>query len=673
MTNGKRSAHVMDAIRDSSASEGIALAGQGRLEEAEACFRRLIRLQPDSAETHNLLAAVLAAQARGEEAIAHYRQALRLRPSFAAACSNLADTLTTQGQLGEALTCYEHALRLEPDSAQTHYSLGNALRSQGRHAESVRHYRRAQQLRPNTVEIHAKLAAGLAELGEHEHEEALAWARQALRLQGGSSGSFFDLGTAFLKLGQFVEASACFQQALQLQPDDPDTLNNLGTALWEQGRHAEAESRYRQAVQLRPGDFAARNNLGNALREQGKTEEAAACYRQALRLQGGSAEAHLNLGVVLSDLGALEEAAASLGRALELRPDWPAAFDHLGMTRSRQGKLDEALACYEHALHLQPDFPEAHRNRAMAWLAQGDLERGWPEYEWRWRCRGRPTSAFSQPRWEGDDLNGRTILLHAEQGLGDTLQFIRYAPLVKPRSGGGTVVLSCPQPLVRLLARCRGIDRVLAAGSSLPEFDVHAPLMSLPLILGTTLANVPADVPYLVTTAEAVARWEYALSPVAGFRTGIAWQGNPRYRSDRHRSFPLARLAPLARVPNVRLISLQFGAGTDQLPQLAGRFHVTDPGQCRGQPVGDFLDLAALVRTLDLVVTPDTAIAHLAGGLGVRVWLALSFVADWRWLTQRDDSPWYPTVRLFRQARPGDWDEVFERMADALEQELSTR
>jgi tetratricopeptide (TPR) repeat protein len=661
----------MDAIRDTLASEGIALAGQGRLEEAEARFRRLIRLQPDLAEAHNLLAAVLAAQARGEEAIAHYRQALRLRPNFAAACSNLADTLTAQGQLGEALSYYEHALRLQPDSAQTHYSLGNALRSQGRHAESVEHYRRAQRLRPGTVEVLAKLAAGLAELGEQE--EARAWARQALQFQGGSAGSFFDLGTAFLKLGQFVAASACFQQALQLQPDDPDTLNNLGTALWEQGRHAEAESRYRRAVQLRPGDFAAWNNLGNALREQGRAEEAADCYRQTLRLQGGSAEAHLNLGVVLSDLGVLEESAARLGRALELRPDWPAAFDHLGMTFGRQGQFDKALACYEHALHLQPDFPEAHRNRAMAWLAQGDFEQGWPEYEWRWQCRGRPSSAFSQPRWEGDDLNGRTILLHSEQGLGDTLQFIRYASLVKQCGSGSTVVLSCPQPLVRLLARCRGIDRVLATGAALPEFDVHAPLMSLPLILGTTLDNIPADVPYLSTTAQAVERWHHAPSPVPGFRTGIAWQGNPRYRSDRHRSFPLARLAPLAQVPTVQLISLQFGAGTDQLHQLAGRFHVTDPGQRRGQPVGDFLDLAALVQNLDLVVTPDTAIAHLAGGLGVRVWLALSFVADWRWLTQRDDSPWYPTVRLFRQTRPGDWDEVFERMADALDRELSTR
>ena len=251
----------------------------------------------------------------------------------------------------------------------------------------------------------------------------------------------------------------------------------------------------------------------------------------------------------------------------------------------------------------------------MAWLSRGDYERGWPEYEWRWRCRGRPVPGFTQPRWQGNDLAGRTILLYAEQGLGDTLQFVRYAPLVKRR--GGTVLLVCPRPLVRLLSSCPGIDRVLADGSSLPAFDVHAPLLSLPMILGTTLATVPADVPYLAATPEAIERWRQALGSIPGFRIGIAWQGNRRYRSDRQRSFPLAALRPLARVEGVRLINLQKGAGTEQLGALAGEFAVTVLDGWEQEGVGDFPDTAAIMRHLDLVVTPDTALAHLAGGLGV--------------------------------------------------------
>jgi Flp pilus assembly protein TadD len=582
--------------------DGIELAGLGRLEEAEACFRELVRLRPEGAEGHNLLGVVLNALGRRGESAAHYREALRLRPDFAAAHANLADSLREQGLLAEAVASYERALGLDPDSAESSFGLGNALLAQG----------------------------------------------------------------------QFAGAVACYGRTLTLRGDDPDVLNNLGTALWEDGQIEEAESRYRQALRLRPGDFAILTNLGNALREQGRAEEAAACYRRALELRGDSPETRMNLGVVLSDLGELDAAATLIRQALGLRPDWPAAIDNLGTTLLRQGRHEEALAAFERALELSGDYAEAHRNRAMLRLARGDFERGWPEYEWRWRCRGRPTPSFRQPRWQGEDLAGRTILLHAEQGLGDTLQFLRYAPLVGRR--GGRVLVVCPQPLVRLAALCPCVERVLPAGSALPGFDVQASLLSLPMILGTTLATIPASLPYLSAPPEAIERWGQALGPrpEATLRVGIAWQGNPRHRSDRYRSFPLAKLAPLARVAGVELISLQTGSGTDQLDDLAGRLRITAFGPA-GAGLGDFLDTAALVRNLDLVVTPDTVVAHLAGGLGVPTWVALPHVAEWRWLLDRDDSPWYPSMRLFRQARAGDWDGVFERMAASLERHVVSR
>jgi tetratricopeptide (TPR) repeat protein len=670
----------MDAIRDARKSQadlvaaethtqrGIALAGLGRLEEAEVSFRRVVALRGDAAG-HNLLGAVLAAQEKWRDAIAQYQEAIRLQGGFAAVHGNLAEALRGEGRLEEAIESYHQALRLEPNSADTHYGLGNALRAQDRHAEAALHYGRALQLRPDAVEVLAGLATVLASDGRPS--EAVAHARQALQLRPRSPAALFDIGTAFLKSGRFDEAVARYREVLRLRGDDLDTLNNLGTALWEQGRLDEAEASYRQAQRLGGGDFQTLNNLATALREQGRAEEAAEFCRQALAIRSDSAEALMNLAVILSDLGELGEAEATIHQVLQLRPDWAMALDNLGMIRLRQGKPDEALACFEQALRHQGDYAEAHRNRATVWLSRGDFERGWPEYEWRRRCRGRPTTAFAQPRWQGEDLTGRTILLHAEQGLGDTLQFIRYAPLVKQR--GALVMLVGPGPLVRLLSSCPGIDRVIAAGSALPAFDVQAPLLSLPMILGTSLATVPAEVPYLIAAAGAVERRRDALAPIAGFRIGVAWQGNPRYRADRQRSFRLAALGPLARVQGVRLINLQKGAGTEQLGALGGAFGLTVLDGWEQEGVGDFPDTAAIMRNLDLVVTPDTALAHLAGGLGVRTWVALSPVADWRWLTDREDSPWYPTVRLFRQAGAGDWNEVFERMADVLQRELEGR
>jgi hypothetical protein len=392
----------------------------------------------------------------------------------------------------------------------------------------------------------------------------------------------------------------------------------------------------------------------------------------------------MNLGVLLSDQGQYDEAIACFEESLRLRPDSHEALDNLGSTLARQGKWKEALSLYEQALRLKPDYPEARRNRSFAWLAQGDFERGWPEYEWRLKCRKHRGVTFGRLRWDGHDLAGKTILLHAEQGLGDSLQFIRFAPLVK-LLGGPEILFYSPAPLARLSARCPGVDRVFTDGSRLPDFDVHASLMSLPALLGTTLASLPRTVPYLSADRETIDKWrpvvERAFSGGSSssspppMRIGIAWQGNPLNRVDRWRSYPLAELALLAELPGVRLISLQRGDGTDQLRKLAGRFSVAElNGDIQGLEADlDFLDTAAVMSQLDLVVTPETAVAHLAGSLGVEVWVALSHVGDWRWQLDQDASPWYPTMRLFRQPRPGDWEDVFQRMADTLIRRLPER
>jgi tetratricopeptide (TPR) repeat protein len=352
-----------------------------------------------------------------------------------------------------------------------------------------------------------------------------------------------------------------------------------------------------------------------------------------------------------------------------LQPDRSETYQTLGFILAEQGDREAALAAYEQAISLKPDNAEAHKNRSLIWLLQGKLAEGWAEYEWRWKCPELPERPFKQPLWDGSPLEGRTILLHAEQGLGDTIQFIRYAPLVRDR--GGKVVVVCQRPLVGLLASCSGIERITAQGDPLPAFDVHAPLASLPRIFGTTLAAVPANVPYLSADARLVERWRQELAPQRGFKIGIAWQGSPKYRSDAQRSIPLEQFEPLARVPGVQLYSLQKGAGAEQLGRVAARFAVVDLGGRLDETTGPFLDTAAAIKNLDLVISSDTSIPHLAGALGAPVWLALPCAPDWRWLLDRDDSPWYPSMRLFRQPARGDWQSVFRRMAAELEQIVS--
>ena len=499
--------------------------------------------------------------------------------------------------------------------------------------------------------------------------------------------TYFEQGTALLRQGHYGESEWYLREALRLCPHHAGALNNLGTAIWQQNRAQEAEILYRRALALAPDDFGILNNLGNALWEQSRSVEAIPYYQQALRLQPDAPEAQMNLGLALSDCGEFDAAEAWIRAALRRRPDWPEALDNLGVTFARRGNWDDALRYYEQALGLRPDFPEAHRNGAFIWLAHGDFERGWPEYEWRLKCRNHRGLTVNCPRWAGEDLGGRSILLHAEQGLGDTLQFVRFATMVRRR--GGRVALCCPAPLVRLLALCPDLDHVSSDQAPLPVSDFHAPLMSLPAIFGTTLATLPATTPDLVVDEATIERWRPVVAraiaesaggaaarrqaPARCFTIGIAWQGNPRYRVDRWRSFRLAQLAPLAELPGVCLISLQKGEGTEQLREPASRFPVAvlhDPA--RGDDdQRDFLDTAAVMSQLDLVIAPDSAVAHLAGSLGVRVWVPLPAVSDWRWLIGREDSPWYPTMTLFRQASPGDWDGVFQRMASILGRELN--
>jgi Tfp pilus assembly protein PilF len=470
-----------------------------------------------------------------------------------------------------------------------------------------------------------------------------------------------------LQGGDFPRAEQAYADVLKIAPYSAEAWFFLGLIRQQHEKFADAARHYEHALRLAPRFPEARNNLGVALQELGRIDEAEACFREALRLDPDYVEAHNNLGNALQDQGRLAEAEAAYRQALLRRPGYIDALHHLGNALGGQGRAREAVECYEEVLRLEPDHGKVHLCRAMAWLQSGDYIRGWAEYEWRLKCKGQSIPPMSQPFWGGEPLDGRTILILAEQGLGDTLQFIRYATLVAKR--GGRVIVACRQPLERIVASCPGVERVISEKMAVPEFDCYAPLLSLPRVFRTSLESVPAEVPYLAADPALVARWRDELGPIGGFKVGVVWQGNPDHSKDRERSFRLAQLGPLARVPGVRLFSLQKGPGSEQLGEVEVDFPITD----LGRRLDDLVVTAAVMRSLDLVVSPDTSPAHLAGALGVPVWLALPAAPDWRWLRGRDDSPWYPTMLIFRQRKWGDWEDVLERMARELETHRATK
>lgn len=641
---------------------GAACQTLGRLDEAATALQQALAINPRHAESRNHLGVVLGQQGRLDDALASFRQSLELKPGEPEFLNNLGLTLIKLGKKVEAESTFREILRGKPDDAKARRNLHDLLRGAGRGDELVASQQEAVVSQPDSVPARMELAVALLE--KQRPDEAALLLEEVLRLQPDAAEAHNNLGMARAAGGRRDDAIACYRRAVALKPDFAQAHNNLGIALRQQGQLEAAVASCREAVRLRPDLPEGHNNLGSALEETGRMDEAVACLEEALRLRPDFAKAHNNLAIAYWHQGRLEEAIASCHRAIELMPELSEAHNNLGNVLRDKGMLDEALASYEQAIVIKSDYADPYWNRSLIRLLQGDLTPGWADYEWRWKLASFVVRKTDRPKWDGASLEGRTLLIDTEQGLGDTIQFIRYAQVVRERAG--QVIVVCPKTLVRLLSSCAGIDQLLTQGDTLPAFDTHTPLLSLPFILGTTLDNIPAKVPYLTADAELVERWRGEIASFTGFKIGIAWQGSPKNRTDRLRSMPLAEFEPLARAPGVRLLSLQKGLGTEQIAALNGRFDCVDLASRLDNEAGPFMDTAAVMRHLDLVITCDSAMAHLAGALAVPVWIALPFSPDWRWMLGRDDTPWYPTARLFRQAKLGEWAPVFERMAEEL-------
>jgi Tfp pilus assembly protein PilF len=434
-------------------------------------------------------------------------------------------------------------------------------------------------------------------------------------------------------------------------------------ALRRQGRLEEAAALLRRAHEADPGNVAALVNLGNALSALGRHAEAAALYGQALAIEPGRAGTLVNLGNALQAQDRPLEAIELYDRALALAPRLAQAHNNRGNALRALNRHAEAIAAFGRALEINPELADAHLNEGLARLGIGDFAAGWPKYEWRdRRAAAAPRPASPAPRWRGDEqLAGKVILLHAEQGLGDTIQFLRYAPLVARK--GARVIAEVQQPLKALAEGLRGVERVIAQGDPRPAFELQCSLLSLPLAFGTRLETIPAEIPYLAAAPERIAQWRARLGEQRAFRVGIVAAGRPGHRNDRNRSMPMARLAGALLAPDeLELVSLQPALDERDARALGSRAgFVSLAGQLK-----DFSDTAAVVSLMDLVVSVDTAVAHLAGAMGKPVWILLPHSPDWRWLLEREDSRWYPSARLFRQAQIGDWQPVLERVRREL-------
>jgi tetratricopeptide (TPR) repeat protein len=532
------------------------------------------------------------------------------------------------GRLLEAEQLYWQILASAPQCPEAWHFLGVIAHQTGRNELAVETIGRAIALRPNYGEAHS------------------------------------NLGVVFKALNRLEDALASYNRALALEPNAAETINNLGTVFQAQGRLADAVTLYKRALELKPNYAEAHNNLGLAFDEQGKIEEAQTCYRRALAAFPNYSDAHNNLGHALDRLGKSAEAIACFQRALALNPQFAEAYNNLGAELQEQAQLDEAEASFRKALEREPDLAAAHVNLSFLLLLRGDFQRGWQEFEWRWKYKKFRGRAPNRRAWNGSSVAGRTVLLHTEQGFGDAFQFVRYAPLVNQM--GANVIVHSPTGLKRLLQSCPGVEQVIGDDEPLPPFHEHASVLSLPLVFKTDLPTIPANVPYLFADAALVEHWKAKLAAIGGFRIGINWQGRGGIGDFRLRDIPLALMATLTDVPGVRLINLQRGDARRELLTAADRLPIIDLGDDIDREAGAFMDTAAIMKNLDLVITSDTAVAHLAGALGVPVWVGLPFVPNWRWLLRRSDCPWYPTMRLYRQPSPGDWSDVLEKMKTAL-------
>ena len=626
----QRAGELDPRLPDLHFNRAAALQALGRANEALAAYDRALRVKPRDSECHNNRAVVLKQLGRFEEALAGFDRALRHAPRFVGVHNNRGNVYREMKQFDLAKRCYERELALgeRPDACFNRALVQEEL---GEHEAALAGYARAIELKPTLVQAYVKRALLLEKMSRFD--ESLAACRKALVIDAESAEAHIAHGIVLYAMRKAHEARAAFEEALRLEPDNADTWDRCGVVL----------------------------------RDLKEFEQAIACHDKATALAGERAGGCLNKGNVLRDMGESDQAISLYQRALEISPDFANAYVNLGTVYEGLGRRRDARVSYDRAIELDPDFALAHWNRGLIDLQDGNFADGWRGYEWRWKTASlgvyKEKRNFDQPLWTGqEDLSGKTILLWGEQGFGDVLQFCRYATMVAAR--GASVLLEVRAPLRELMRGVEGVRQVLVNGKPLPDFDYHCPLLSLPLAFGTNAGTIPAPLRYLRADEGKVAQWAQRLGEHAGLRVGVVWSGNPHHVNDHNRSVDFDRFALL----------LGLSAGSVQFVSLQKEIRPADqealdacPAVLQtGSVLTDFSDTAAVCELLDLVISVDTSIVHLAGGLGKPVWVMLPENSDWRWLRGGSTCRWYPSARLYRQQAQGEWETMIERIAGDL-------
>ena len=609
-----------------SFEQALALHRQGRCDEAERIYDAILAADPNHCEALHLRGVLRYQRGEATEGLRLVAAALRAQPRSADVLSSYGVILEALKRHEEALASFDKVLAMRRNDAGAHYNRGNALKGLGRNIEALASFDRALALAPGLIDAH------------------------------------YNRGNVLRLLGRFEEAMSSYETALAAAPGRPDILTNCGVALLELDRCEEALSCFEKALAHEPKNILILTNRGNAFLRLKRLAEAIASYDRVLALDPDHAEALTGRGSALAILGRTDEALAGFDHALRIEPRAVAAHVNRGNIFLASAQLQEALASYSRAVELDPEHADANFNAALARLCLGDFRDGWRQYEYRLKKKEFATlvRAVPQPLWRGEkDLHGKTILLMAEQGFGDAIQFVRYAPLVAAL--GAKVLLGVRRPLADLLATIPGVAAVFGENEPLPEFDLYCPLLSLPLAFETELATIPANVPYIRAPEERIAKWHGRLHDGRRLRVGICWAGTSAHSNNRRRSMPLESFAAVLSAADVDFVSLQTDVDEADAAMLraAGVLQL-------GSEFVDFADTAAVISMLDLVISVDTSVAHLAGAMAKAVAVLIPFSPDFRWLLDRTDTPWYPTMRLFRQPAPGDWDAPLGRLRDEL-------
>jgi tetratricopeptide (TPR) repeat protein len=671
----------------------------GRLREAEAVYRKILSADPNNAQTLHLLGVLFSQVGQGDTAVDYIRRAIAQNPTAAQYHCNLGAAQAIAGHHEQAIESYERALVLQSDLLDAHVNLGAALTRLGRFDRAVESLRLALQARPNDFKILDSLGSALSQAGRQD--DAIDVLKQALAIRADYAPTHLTLGNALVRSNRYPQAIASYRAALALRPSYPEAMSGLAQLLCEDGTTDEAIDLARRTIAVQENSAASWYTLGRALHKQDRHQESVQALRRAISIDPNLPQAHNELGNVLVDLKSYPEAIQTLMHSLKIEESgkvrynlgtafWesgstddaiaeyakaellgfsePMLYNNLGAIYHQRAEFEKAAQFFQRALKIDPGFGLARFNLGMLQLLNGDFKEGFANYESRWKAKSIPLPAryAQRGKWDGGDLQGRRILLDCEQGFGDSMQFVRYVPLLANR--GAKPILAATPELFRLFKTVPCLEQIVCPPEEIPSFDVQCPLMSLAHLMGTTKANVPANVPYLFADTALTERWRTRLPRDGRIKVGLCWSGNPKHKEDAARSLPLAALAPLAEIENAWFCSLQKGPASREIASLPGKLQLAD----WTTELTDFAETAALISVLDLTIACDTAVAHLAGAMGKPVWLLLPIVPDWRWMLDRDDSPWYPTMRIFRQSEAGDWGKPIESIGKTLSKHVHT-